>query len=110
MRIRLFTGLCGMVLLLTCVTVPADAAKDPNRVTTMNKIGDWFATVGKDDTEKRRILLERRKSRQERRVFKAHQKQQKRIQKQMRSQQRQIMETVDKKRMPHGRGGIDARE
>lgn len=103
--------LLGVLLSATLVTVPpAEAAKDPNRVTMMNKMSDWFATVGKDDTEKRRILLERRKRRQEARVFKAHQKQQKKIQKRMHEQQRKIMDKVEVKRMPHGRGGIDAKE
>lgn len=103
-------AVCGALMLATLCAAPAHAAKDPNRVTTLNKVGDWFATVGKDDDEKRRIRLERRKRRQEKRVFKAQQKQKKKIQKQMRSQQRKIMDKVDTKRMPHGRGGIDARE
>lgn len=108
---RVFTiFLMNLIVLTTIVVVPVEAAKNPNRVTTWNKMTDWFATAGKKDVEKRRILLDRRKRRQEARVFKAHQKKKKQIQNQMREQQRKIMKTVDKKRVPHGRGGIDERE
>lgn len=88
----------------------AEAAKNPSRVTVWNKVTDFFATVGKDDDEKRRLLLERRKRRQEARVFKARQKQQKIVQKNMHAQQKTILDKVDVKRVPHGRGGIDAKK
>ncbi len=99
----------ALIITATPAVTSADAAKNPNRVTMWNKMTDFFATVGKEDTEKRRILLERRKRRQEARVFKANQKQQRKIRKRMREQQRTIMDKVDVKRVPHGRGGVDAR-
>lgn len=62
-----------VICLLTAVPVSAAARKGPdvNRVTTWNKITDYFATVGKGEREKLNILRRRKALRKARRQEKA---------------------------------------
>lgn len=45
--------------------------KDLNRVTTWNKVTDWFATVGKNERDKLNILRQRKVQRRAKRQEKA---------------------------------------
>ena len=67
------------------------------------------ATVGKSSEEKKAIIKDRKAIRRDARVFAGKQKKQKDMQKRMRKQNESIMKDVTTKRVPHGRGGIDAR-
>ena len=100
--------LASAVILNLSFINPASADKDPNRVPPLNRMSDFFATVGKDKEEKKEILTARQKNRREARQFKERQKQQKKTQKKMRKQQNNILNKIDTRKSPHGRGGIDA--
>ncbi len=70
-----------LVLLLAAVLLwngSAHAAsrtgKNLNRVTTWNKITDYFATIGKSDREKQNILRKRKVRRRTRRLKKSQRK------------------------------------
>ncbi|MCA9402585.1 MAG: hypothetical protein KC897_02280 [Candidatus Omnitrophica bacterium] len=49
----------------------AAETQDVNRVTSWNKVTDWFATIGKSDRDKGNILRRRKAQRRARRTEKA---------------------------------------
>ena len=63
----------SLLLSLVCSTAMADYAKDKGASekafdrasieSIFNRVGDWFATIGKSDSEKRTVLAERRANR-----------------------------------------------
>ena len=67
-----------VILLMIIMAAPVSAAKkkgkDPNRITTWNKVTDYFATVGKDKREKHSILRRRKINRRNNRLKKAREK------------------------------------
>lgn len=55
-----------------------------------NRVGDWFATVGKSDTEKEAILAERKAKRAAEKAQKELEKQKKLLEKQTKNVQKQL--------------------
>jgi len=102
----------GIILMSLILTVSSGesvwAASSLERVTVWNRMGDWFATVGKSDREKRKIVADRKAYRREVRASNKIYKENKKLQKRMRKQQEAILEGVHTRKAPHGRGGIDA--
>lgn len=98
----------SLFFLILTKACPVFADQNPNRVTPWNKVTDFFATIGKDKEEKKKILNTRQKNRREARQFKDRQKQAKKNQKKMQKQQKAILDKITTKKSPHGRGGIDA--
>ena len=97
------------LIILTFVCVPvSEAATNPNRVTLWNRVTDFFATVGKSDTDKKAILEERKAARAEARASDFQQKQLEENHKKMLEQNQKIMEGIHTRSIPHGAEGIDA--
>lgn len=93
--------------LIIGTATPAMAEKDINRITPWNKITDFFATVGRDKDTKKSIRANRKQSRRETRMFKKRRKARKKTMKRMEKQKAKILKGVKKRKMPHGRGGVD---
>ena len=85
-----------VLLSLTAVVVlPAAAAENPptraeiaNRVTAVNRITDYFATLGKTGTQSAAILDERKKARREERLRDLQQRQPKAVRREQKERQR----------------------
>ena len=109
-----FNGLLKALVLLLIVMMTICSAKDsfavahPDKVTFFNRMGDFFATVGKSGNEKARVKKSRKAQRKSERQTKQRIKDQKNLHKKMKKQNDEIMKKIHVRRSPHGRGGIDA--
>ena len=96
-----------IVLALVTVSVPAFAAKGQKGASAkayaqasdeavFHRVGDWFATRGKSDQEKKAIITERKAKRAAARTEKEARKQQKKLQKAAKKKQKQLKKSLGK--------------
>lgn len=90
----------AIFLVLSFIAVPAFAAKgrkgasdtaykNANEQAVFHRAGDWFATVGKTEKEKKAIVAERKAKRATLKVQKEAEKKKKMLQKEIERQQKQ---------------------
>ncbi len=96
---------CIIVLALFAACTPAFAAQTQKGASTQalekasdeavfHRIGDWFATIGKTDAEKKQIIAERKAKRVAIRAQKEAAKAQKELEKQMKKTQETIKQQM----------------
>ncbi|NQT32049.1 MAG: hypothetical protein HQ594_00065 [Candidatus Omnitrophica bacterium] len=89
-----------MVFVFVAGTVPAFAARDIKGASpkaygqasdeaVFNRVGDWFATVGKSDEEKQAIIAQRKVERAKKKAMKEAEKKKKQMEKQAKKSQKQ---------------------
>ena len=92
---RMLVGFLIVVGLGTTATVPAHAAQVGSGDTVVDRVGDWFATMGKSGLDKGSILAQRRTERAAKRMEQAVHRSTRQVERSVRDTGRDIEKGVN---------------
>jgi ElaB/YqjD/DUF883 family membrane-anchored ribosome-binding protein len=75
----------------------AQAYEHASEQSVFNRVGDWFATIGKSGAEKEKILQQRRAQREAKRIRKQTNQESEAAQKQLREESRRTKQQTERK-------------